>query len=166
LGTAATFAPGLMSGQEGVNYYLHGHTFVFIDRLVSLHGDAFLSLPSSNEERIFEQHHTFSAGPSFHILHGRTVDPYAGFTVGFSYSQLKADLIGVPAKYSANPLFMPHLGCRFYAEQWFYFFAETHYAVGKHYTEQRPATKFNEFRISAGLGFQFSKRQAIVTPSQ
>ncbi|MGL5888692.1 MAG: hypothetical protein ACRC3B_02335, partial [Bacteroidia bacterium] len=30
LGTAATFAPGLMSGQEGVNYYLNGHTFVFI----------------------------------------------------------------------------------------------------------------------------------------
>jgi hypothetical protein len=165
-GTSATFAPGFMSGQKSANYYLHGHAFVFIDRLVSLRGDAFVSLRSNNADRIFEMHHTFSAGPSLHILHGDVADPYIGLGVGFSYSRLKSDLIGEPNSNALNPLVMPHLGCRFYAEQWFYFFAETHYAIGKHFAEQRPAVKFNELRFAAGLGFQISKRVATQVPNQ
>ncbi len=165
-GSSITFAPGFMSGQQSANYYLHGHTFVFIDRLVSLHGDAFLSLKSNNADQIFEVHNTFSAGASLHILHGDVANPYIGLGVGFSYSQLKSNFITLPDFYSLNPLVMPHLGCRFYAEQWFYFFAETHYAIGKHFPEQQPAVKFNEVRIAAGLGFQISERKPVEVPSQ
>lgn len=164
LGATATFSPGFMSGQRPVNYYLHGNAFVFIDQKVSLRGDAFISLRSDQADRLFVHHHTFTAGPSFHLFHGKVMDPYAGFTLGISYTGLSDDSLAQPSGASINPLVMPHLGCRFYAERWFYFYVETHYAIGKHYTELVPAVAFNEWRISAGLGFQFAKRKEKIVP--
>ncbi|MCU0434255.1 MAG: hypothetical protein MUC87_12425 [Bacteroidia bacterium] len=159
-GATATFAPGFMRNQEPLSFYLHGQAFVFIDKRVSLRGDAFMMLPSSNDGHIFDMHHTFSAGPSLHFTHGQAVDPYIGFGVGFSYSQLKPTLISYETAPAVNPLFMPHIGCRVFAEQWFYFFAEANYNLGKHFPENHPAVSFSELRISAGLGFQFSKMKA------
>jgi hypothetical protein len=158
-GGAATFAPGFMKNQKRPNFHLHGYGFVYIDKRVSIRGDAFILLPSANDEAIFDSHYTFSAGPSFHFTHGRAVDPYAGFTVGFTYSQLSHTLMSYSTQPALNPLFMPHAGCRIFAEQWFYVFAEANYAVGKHFPENHPAVSFSELRISAGLGIQFSKKR-------
>ncbi|MCA6364918.1 MAG: hypothetical protein IM638_17940 [Bacteroidetes bacterium] len=163
-GLMATFAPGVMVNQPKSNYYLHGQAFVFIDTHVSLRGDAFVLLPSSNPLRIFDSHNSFSAGPSFHFTHGKAFDPYAGFGVGFTYSELQTSLSSLSSAPAINPLFMPHLGFRVFAEQWFYVFAEVNYAYGKHFSEYRPAVAFTELRFSGGLGFHFSKKQAAPVP--
>jgi hypothetical protein len=164
-GATATFAPGIMTNQAQTNFYLHGQAFVFIDKHVSLRGDAFVLLPSSNSGRIFDSHNTFSAGPSFHFTHGKAFDPYAGFGVGFTYSQLQTSLSSLSTAPAINPLFMPHLGFRVFAEQWFYVFAEVNYARGKHFSEYRPAVSFTELRFSGGLGFHFSRKQPVQVPN-
>lgn len=164
-GVMATFAPGVMVNQGQANYYLHGQAFVFIDKHVSLRGDAFVLLPASNSGRVFDSHNTFTAGPSFHFTHGKAFDPYAGFGVGFTYSQLQTSLSSLSTAPAINPLFMPHLGFRVFAEQWFYVFAEVNYARGKHFSEYRPAVPFTELRFSAGLGFHFSNKKTLPVPN-
>jgi hypothetical protein len=157
LGVAATYAPGLLQGQDEVNFYLHLHGFVFLEPQLSLRGDVFSWRSSTAERPVFKQYNSLHAGLSYHFRKYKSFDPYAGATLGVGYTQ-RGEVLSVGFSEKAiNPLVMPHLGFRLFAPKFFYLFAETNYVIGRHLPIDKTGIPLNEFRFSGGLGFHLTR---------
>lgn len=182
----ATITPGwgvtLLSGGDSVqsitsgrtNVYIHGTAEYYWDERFSTRGDIYYFLNKSSDPGGMKHNHGFQVGASCHLIKGSNIDPFVGLRAGLNYTQVNPMTLsdGVTTAYNyampahVDPTWAPVIGCNFYGERIFHFFIEAAYMAGYYRPSFRPQFSIEEFRVSAGLGWNFSFYKPVDTVRQ
>lgn len=147
------------------NIYLHGTAEYYWDERFSTRGDAYYFLNKSKEKGGMKHNHGFQVGVSYHLIKGSNIDPFIGMRGGLNITQINPmdfnDSLtltwldyNVPAH--VDPTWAPVVGVNFYGERIFHFFVEGAYMMGTYRPTIGPQLSLEEFRLSVGLGWNFS----------
>ncbi len=161
---SGTISPGFMTSQQATNIYLHGGLEYYLENKVSFKGDVFWHVGSQEKTDFMKVNHSLYYGLNFHNQWNR-LDLYFGIQPGLFYSQpnmMKIDSSGlINAK--LNPSASVSVGMTYFVARNFNFFLNGRYVYGNYYAANDRNISLNEFRISAGLSFNFRlfKRKEI-----
>lgn len=183
----ATISPAwsvtLLSGGDTVqsvssgrtNIYLHGTAEYYWDERFSTRGDIyFLINPNDEKAGGIKYNHGLQVGTSCHLLKRSRIDPFIGLRAGLNLTQITPVTLsnGVmqypdyPVPMHVDPTWAPVIGCNFYGQRIFHFFIEGAWMQGTYRPATGPQFSLEEFRISAGLGFNFSFFKPVDTVRQ
>jgi hypothetical protein len=183
----ATISPAwsvtLLSGNDTVqsvssgrtNVYLHGTAEYYWDERFSTRGDIyFLINPNDAKPGGVKYNHGLQVGVSCHLIKGSNIDPFIGIRTGLNLTQITPvtlnDGVAQAPDYHVpkhiDPTWAPVIGCNFYGERIFHFFVEGAWMQGTYRPAIGPQLSLEEFRISAGLGFNISFFKPVDTVRQ
>ena len=160
----ATIAPGLLLQENANTIDLHGNLEYYIDKHISIRGDAFFLMHANFNSGINPLHynHAIFSGASYHFSTKNHFDPYLAFEPGISMTELilnpcpdGAECL-VPPIYgnkAVNPMISSAAGFNYYFERWFHLFCEARYSYGKHLSGSSEPLSLSQLRFSFGLGF-------------
>ena len=147
-----TVTPGILFNSDNTNIYLHGGFEYFLKNKVSFTGHGYWYLDSQQKDGDLKQNSSVLWGLRYHFPWRRKkIDSYIGLEPGLAVVQAK-NTESVSVK-KVMPLVSASAGFTFYVWKFFNFFVETRYVHGHHSTEWNQKIKLDEFRISAGLGW-------------
>lgn len=181
----ATITPGwsvtLLSGGDSVqsvssgrtNVYIHGTAEYYWDERFSTRGDIYYFVNKNSDPGGMKHNHGFQVGVSCHLIKGSNIDPFIGLRAGLNYTQVTPSVMTdgavsttVSPMAHVDPTWAPVIGCNFYGERIFHFFIEGAYMVGNYRPSFAPQLSLEEFRLSAGLGWNFSFYKPVDTVRQ
>ncbi len=156
--------PGLIRAQgtlsvssnfnSGNHFFLHGNLEGYLTKNLSLSGEVYHYLGTLSDIDQFNFNENIFFGFSWHFTKANH-DFYFGLQPGVAIIELN------PEKYSlsemntgVNPVMSMVAGYNFYVNRFFHFFVASRFVAGNHL--QNSATKLNEVRLSAGLGFNLN----------
>lgn len=147
-----TISPAYNTSVSTGYFYLHGNAEVYLEKKISVAGEAYYYLGSlASGRRHFDINHSLFFGPSYHFLK-KNSDLFAGIQPGIAITRLDAKENGLPAANTGvNPLISPVIGYNFYVNRVFHFFIQSRLVIGEHNYDMHKG--LTEFRVSAGLGF-------------
>ncbi|HTA61164.1 MAG TPA: hypothetical protein VK835_01855 [Bacteroidia bacterium] len=169
LKATATIAPGLMLDANQTNIYVNGDLEYFADDKISIRGDAFWMVGSQQKNALLKQNSSMFFGALYHF-HKNRFDYFIGLQPGISITkpsatneisfQLPVTAI-TPREYDYKllPNFSPVTGVAFYVSDYFNFFLNVRYVYARYFGYQNSSLNLDEFRISAGLGFQIHTKK-------
>lgn len=167
LKATATITPGLMLNANQTNIYVNGELEYFADDKISIRGDGFWMVGTQQKNALLQQNSSVFFGALYH-MHQNRFDGFVGMQPGVSITKpygSPQDAImplGEPYKeyaYKLLPNFSPIIGFTFYASDYFNFFLNMRYVHACYYGYQGSSLNLDEFRISAGLGFQIHTKK-------
>lgn len=176
----ATITPAwcvtLLSGNDSIqsissgktNVYLHGTAEYYWDERFSTRGDMYFLLTKTSKPGGVKYNHGVQVGVSYHFLQRGYIDPFFGVRGGLNMTQVTPfgmtdgiDTVLVTPPIKLDPTWAPVVGINFYSPRIFHFFIECAWMQGTYRPNVGPQRSLEEFRLSAGLGFNFSfARQA------
>lgn len=155
LRTQMTISPAILFKSKQAFFYLHGNLEGYINKKISVSGDAFFSVGNiAAVAPTFKFNHSIFFGAAYHFTK-RNNDFYLGLQPGISITKLNLlsdDL--QRAKTGVNPIVAVVLGYNYYVHKYFHFFVQTRFIAGQHLYNTRK--DLSEFRFSAGLGFNIN----------
>ncbi|MFI5140977.1 MAG: hypothetical protein ACHQII_01360 [Bacteroidia bacterium] len=160
----ATITPGFMLNTNQTNIYINGDLEYFADDKISIRGDAFWMVGSQQKEALLQQNSSIFFGALYHV-HKNRFDYFIGLQPGLSITKPNSTsmLVSLNANadynYKLLPNFSPVTGITFYVSDYFNFFLNVRYVYARYYGYQSSSLNLDEFRISAGLGFQIHTRK-------
>lgn len=182
----ATISPAwsvtLLSGDDSIqsvsggrtNVYLHGTAEYYWDERFSTRGDIYFLLNKNSDPGGIKYNHGFQVGASCHLIKGSNIDPFIGLRGGLNFTQVTPMSLSngvttwldynIPAH--VDPTWAPVVGCNFYGERIFHFFIEGAWMQGTYRPNVGPQFSLEEFRVSAGLGFNISFFKPVDTVRQ
>ena len=122
--------------------------------------------------------HGFQVGLSCHLIKGSKIDPFIGIRAGLNLTQRQNDTEVVPLTSTTSatinytppmhldPTWAPVIGINFYGQRVFHFFIEGALIQGMYRPNMGPQMSLEEFRLSAGLGWNFSFYKPVDTVRQ
>jgi hypothetical protein len=155
------------------NVYLHGTAEYYWDERFSTRGDIYFLLNKNSNPGGVKYNHGFQVGFSCHLIKGSNIDPFVGVRGGLNLTQITplgmtdgidTALVSPPMK--LDPTWAPVIGINFYGARIFHFFIEGAWMQGTYRPNVGPQLSLEEFRISAGLGFNFSFFKPVETVRQ
>jgi hypothetical protein len=151
----ATYSPGFLFESNTSHYYLHGNIEGYVSDKLSIAGEGyyFLANGGTNAGDVIYNHSAFF-GSSYHFIKNMN-DFYIGIQPGISITKFTNSTFSVisPAR-GVNPVFSSTIGYNLYFYKYFHFFVQARLIIGKH--NYYPVHSLNEFRLSAGLGFNIN----------
>lgn len=182
----ATISPAwsvtLLSGGDSVqsissgrtNVYIHATAEYYWDERFSTRSDIYYFVNKDPNPGGMKHNHGFQVGASCHLLKGSNIDPFIGMRAGLNYTQVNrmnltdgvSTAIDYPMPGHIDPTWAPVVGCNFYGQRIFHFFIEGAYMMGKYRPSFAPQFSLEEFRLSAGLGWNFSFYKPVDTVRQ
>lgn len=165
-------------GGGRTNAYIHATAEYYWDERFSTRSDIYFLLNKSSEPGGVKMNHGFQVGASCHLLKGSMIDPFIGLRAGMNITQAQpnTELYPISATVSGNiaytptvhidPTWAPVVGINFYGERIFHFFIEGAYMMGTYRSNIGPQMSLEEFRLSAGLGWNFSFYKPVDTVRQ
>ncbi len=146
-----TISPGFMLSGGSPNIYLHGGFEYFLKDEVSFSGHGFWFIDSQKTGNL-KHNSSVLWGLRYHFpWREKKIDSFIGLEPGIGLVQAKnSESVSV---LKATPLITASAGFTFYVWKFFNFFVETRYIHGHHSSEWNQTYKLDEFRISAGLGW-------------
>lgn len=150
-----TIAPGVMLNSKLTNIYLHGGFEYFLGRKMSFVGQGYWFINSQQKNRFLKHNSSVLWGLRYHFPH-RKFDTFLGLEPGIGFVQARQ--VGTEGNETVSllkvtPLITATAGFTFYLGRFFNFFFETRYVHGQHSTAWSETYKLDEFRFSAGLGW-------------
>lgn len=153
LRTQATISPSYLFSQKQSLFYLHGNFEGYVSNKISLSGDAFYHVGSSNgSENIVRFNHSILFGGNYHFIKNNN-DLYLGIQPGINFTKLSDTKINNP-QLGINPVFSFVAGYNFFVNPYFHFFVQGRLMAGAHHYNQ--FINLTEMRLSAGLGFNIN----------
>jgi len=178
----ATITPAwsvtLLSGGDSIksvsgdrtNVYLHATAEYYWDERFSTRGDVYMLLNKNSDPGGVKYNHGFQVGASCHLIKGSNIDPFIGLRAGMNFTQVTpsgmsdgvvSGLVAPPAH--LDPTWAPVMGINFFGEHVFHFFIEGAWMQGTYRPNIGPQMSLEEFRVSAGLGLNFSFYKPVDT---
>jgi len=165
----ATITPGLMLNANQTNIYINGDLEFFADDKISIRGDAFWMVGSQQKNALLQQNSSIFFGALYHF-HKNRFDYFIGLQPGISITKPNSTyessyqlpvLVNNKRDYDNKllPNFSPVTGITFYVSDYFNFFLNVRYVYARYFGYQSSSLNLDEFRISAGLGFQIHTRK-------
>lgn len=155
-----TFAPSYMFAEEQGYFYLHGSLEGYLSKWLSVAGEGYMSLGSfGDDEAELKHNHSLFFGTNMHYVHGGN-DLYFGIQPGVSFTKLNTVTIdegSLSDKTSVAPVLSAVAGYNYYVHKFFHFFLQTRIMTGQHL--QGESVDLTEFRLSAGLGYNFNLKK-------
>ncbi|MFT4524642.1 MAG: hypothetical protein ACI9FU_001097 [Granulosicoccus sp.] len=147
-----SISPGFLFSGGNANVYLHGGFEYFLKNKVSFTGHGFWFIDSQKDKGDLKHNSSVLWGLRYHFpWRKKKIDSYIGLEPGVGFVQAKnSESVSVM---KATPLISASAGLTFYVWKYFNFFVETRYVHGHHSSEWNQTFKLDEFRISAGLGW-------------
>jgi hypothetical protein len=147
-----TYSPGIILESNTSHYYLHGNLEGYVSNKISIAGEGYYYLTNGgiNTGNLSYNHSGFF-GASYHF--GKKMnDFYIGLQPGISVSKFSNSSSGIVIpQQGINPVLSTTIGYNLYFFKYFHFFVQGRFIVGEH--NYYPTHSLNEFRFSAGLGF-------------
>lgn len=165
-------------GGGRTNVYAHGTAEYYWDERFSTRGDLYFLLNKSADPGGVKMNHGFQVGVSCHLLKRSMIDPFIGLRTGLNVTQTQPATEAYPISPTVtamvnynppvhiDPTWAPVVGINFYGERVFHFFIEGAYMMGMYRPNIGPQFSLEEFRVSAGLGFNFSFYKPVETVRQ
>ncbi len=182
----ATISPAwsvsLLSGGDSIqsvaggrtNVYAHATAEYYWDERFSTRADIYYLINKNSDPGGIKHNHGFQIGASCHLLKGSNIDPFIGLRAGMNLTQVQpmplsdgittALSFGIPAH--IDPTWAPVVGINFYGQRIFHFFIEGAWMQGIYRPNVGPQFSLEEFRVSAGLGFNFSLYKPVESVRQ
>ena len=172
----------LLSGGDSVqsvsggrtNVYAHGTAEYYWDERFSTRADIYFLINPNKDPGGIKHNHGFQVGASCHLIKGSNIDPFIGLRAGMNFTQVQAMPLtdgvtnalsyGIPAH--VDPTWAPVIGINFFGERVFHFFIEGAWMQGTYRPNVGPQFSLEEFRLSAGLGLNFSFYKPVETVRQ
>lgn len=151
----ATYSPGFLLENKTSHYYLHGNIEGYVNNKISIAGEGyfFLTNGSTNTGDVLYNHSVFF-GASYHFAK-KMNDFYIGLQPGISITKFANSTFNmIASEQGVNPIFSTLIGYNLYFYKFFHFFVQGRLILGQH--NYYPAHSLNEFRLSAGLGFNIN----------
>lgn len=186
----ATISPAwsvtLLSGGDSVqsvssgrtNVYIHGTAEYYWDERFSTRSDIYFLVNKNADPGGIKHNHGFQLGFSYHMIKRSKIDPFIGIRGGLNYTQVQPSAqvyqatpteswtILVTPQAHIDPTWAPVIGCNFYGEKIFHFFIEGAYMMGMYRPAFSQQLSLEEFRVSAGLGWNISFYKPVDTVRQ
>lgn len=164
LRATATIAPGFLFEGGPVNIYLHGLLEYFPEEKVSLRGDSYFTLKSSDDTRVLNKNHSVMFGIMYHLNKNKKLAPFVGLQTGINFTELNKPLISlhesvispmlvIVPKTTVVPIVVLRVGETIFIGNHFNIFYEFTYIKGKLNKNTYTPLNLDELRISFGLGF-------------
>lgn len=137
------------------NFYLHGVFEGYLEKTVSVAGEAYYYLGELNAaNELFEFNHSLFFGASKHFVKNKN-DFYIGLQPGVSITKMNSNYITFnKTDVGVNPLFSGVVGYNLYVSNFFHFFIQSRIIVGNHNYDKQ--INLTEIRCSAGLGLNLN----------
>ncbi len=154
LSVRLTYSPSYLFENNTSHYYLHGNIEGYVNNKISIAGEGyyFLANGSINEGELQYNHSAFF-GASYHFTRNKN-DFYMGIQPGLAFTKYQQALNSPTFTRGVNPLFSTLIGYNLYFYKCFHFFIQGRLILGEHI--YYPTHNLNEFRLSAGLGFNLN----------
>ena len=162
----ATITPGFLIKQTQTDLYINGDLEYFPEDKLSVRGDVFWMVGSQQKPSLLQQNSALFFGALYHF-HKNRFDCFVGFQPGISLCKpsdtqgritnpQSSVLVTYTSDYTYKllPNFSPVTGITFYASNYFNFFLNVRYVFSRYFGYENAVLNLDEFRISAGLGFQ------------
>lgn len=166
LSASMTFSPGTMLNRKSNNFYLSGFAEYQLDNKVSLRGDSYVFLNSSDAIPFVQQGFRTYFGAFYHLNQAlySNWDVKIGFQPGVSIMQPELWVVNSPgvepqSRYHVSPSFSISTGVDYYVWKYFHFFANLAYVNSTMRGLPDGGEKTDELLFSAGLGFQIQTRK-------
>jgi hypothetical protein len=152
--TQMTLSPSYLMHQKVGQFYAHGSLEAFLQPRVSFMGEGFYYLGTLGNTKEMAANHSLLFGLAWHLTKGNN-DLFFALQPGVSFTRLANQISPTNTTHlGVNPIVAPTVGYTFYVSRFFHFFVQTKLVVGEHHYDVR--TSLNEFRFSAGLGFNLN----------
>jgi hypothetical protein len=169
LKATATITPGFLLNKNQTNIYINGELEYFADDKISIRGDGFWMVGTQQKNALLQQNSSVFFGALYHF-HKNRFDYFIGLQPGLSITKpteatqsLNQPPVLVNAKtdydYKLLPNFSPITGITFYVSDYFNFFLNVRYVYARYFGYQSSSLNIDEFRVSAGLGFQIHTKK-------
>lgn len=152
-----TLSPGFRFKSKESSFYAHGTAEYYLEKNTSVAGEAYLGLGTiATKTSTFTINHSVLFGVIKHLVF-ENHDLSFGFQPGVSYVQLNDDGTNISrSKGGIAPVISGALGYNYFISRYFHFFMQGRILIGQHNYNQK--TNLTEFRLSAGLGFNFNSK--------
>jgi hypothetical protein len=170
LKATATITPGFLLNNKQTNIYLNGELEYFLDDKLSFRTDGFWMAGAQEKPSLLQQNNSIFFGALYHI-HKNRFDYFFGLQPGLFLTKPNTtnDAVispyGVTVTYKTDydykllPSLSPITGITFYVSDYFNFFLNIRYVYARYYGYENAVLNIDEFRVSAGLGFQIHTRK-------
>ena len=150
-----TLSPSYSFSDKQSYFYLHGNLEGFLEKNISLAGEAYFSLGNvSSNPSVYDFNHSIFFGSNIHFTKNNN-DIYLGLQPGLAFTRLDAVENSLTSTtIGTNPLFSTVAGYNFYLNRLFHFFIQSRLVIGKHNYDV--SKSLSEFRFSGGLGFNIN----------
>ncbi len=171
LKTTATISPGYMLNSPQTNIYINGDLEYFMEEKISFRSEIFVMVGTQSKPAILQDNSSLLWGGLYH-MHKNRFDFFVGLQTGINFTKpgdvTLDSIVKLRRGFTSNygpvtetyiykviPVISPMVGITFYVSDYFNFFLNARYVVGKYYGYTDGKTLIlDEIRISAGLGFQ------------
>lgn len=149
-----TISPANMLDYSVSPFYFHGSLEGFLTKNTSIAGEGYFSLGEiSGEKTLFDFNHSTFFGGAYHFSKDNS-SFHIGIQPGVSFSRIRTTQGHKKGDMGISPLFSSVVGYHFFVHKFFHFFVQSRVILGQH-LYNKPVS-LNEFRFSAGLGFNLN----------
>lgn len=159
LSARLTLSPGTSLINSTDYFYLHGNIETYLTSKLSMAGEGYYYLNelASNTVPKFNYNHSAFFGANWHFTN-KNNDLFIGFQPGLSFSKVNRNQnSSLDTQEGVSPLISSVIGYNYYVHKYFHFFLQTRFVFGQHFYDR--IESLNEFRFSAGLGFNFRTKK-------
>jgi hypothetical protein len=156
-----TLSPTTSLANKYDYFFLNGDIETYLNTKVSIIGEGFyfLNQLGNYDSPNFDYNHSAFFGVNWHFTK-KNNDLFVGLQPGISITQLNtSNTMSINTQKGINPLISASLGYNYYLHKNFHFFVQTKIVLGQHFYDE--IVNLNEFRLSAGLGFNINAKKEL-----
>lgn len=150
-------ASGYLFNQKEFGAYIVANVDVYVAPKVSIMGEGWYGFNLHNDQTGIRGNHAVFAGINYHFIRHKNWDPYIGFSpgVGMVVAGYADSMALRQSRLMVGPLLSLDAGCNWYIGAIFNIFINLRFVSGQVMGEPPTATRLEELKLSAGLGWNF-----------